>query len=307
MAGSSIGDLAPFLTIPVGLLSAVIAWRAGRAASRSAAVAEDQRQLTHVDRVAAWRPPMSMILSAVHTRWSTNEEVWTRGKATETGFRREDSLPWARLKAEHMHAEILVTGRLVNHTDTELLVSAGSMFSRGVSYPLRNEGLFLVGGEDRNNFILSPGEHQTFTWVDRRPAIDWLAHYRASEEGRMTELPKEVPDPRAENSIWQRVGQIWSHGASAMLRKREKVLMQGSFRVVADSRAAERVSTVWTARLSRSALQPRGRDADGELVWGLAPTIFGKVDDDVILYRSHIDVALARLKRPRVTHVPGRF
>jgi len=278
---AAISAVAATVSVPVAVASAVVAWRAGRAAKRAA---DQQNQLGHAAWVGSWQPTVDMVLDAVTYRWATDTEVWEPGAATDPGLVPGEGVSPRRARDERLHVEVVVSGRLVNHSSREVLATAHALRRRRVRFPLRNQGVFLVDGVDRHQAVVAANSTIAFRWIDRLPVDDWLRHLAASDRWPAFDVP---------------IG----------LRRRGRTdsLQSGGFRVVLDSRAAERVSEVWTAILERPAVRPCGRDDRDELLWAPAESASAPIDDDVIRYRCAADSTLAQLRPPRLRLVPGRL
>lgn len=279
----AIGAVVGLISLPVAVASAAFAWWAGRAAARSARAAEQQNQLGHADRLGSWQPSVDMVLDEVTFRWATREDVREPGDATDPGLSSTDAVSPGRAERDQLHVEVVVSGSLVNHTGREMLATAHALHRRRVRYPLQNQGVFLIDGEDRDQTVIAANATAAFRWIDRRPMAEWLLHRAVSDQRPASEDQVRVPRPR-------------EHHRSS-----------GGFRVVLDSRAAERVSEVWTALLERSPIRPAGRDQQDELLWGLAESASGPIDDDVVRYRCAADGTLAQLEPSGVRWVPGRL
>ena len=170
--------------------------------------------------------------------------------------------------------------------------------------PAYNECLFIVDEKDSSRFILAPEGEIRFTWIDRKSLNEWRAiHHATNEDAKKIDRDFEMRSERL--SPWRR-----------MLGKRETSYLdwsahersQAGFAVVADSRMATRVSTIWYVEPRQSAITPAPVDSDSKPIgWKLQPSVAGPIDDDVMEYRCFHNSALAQLEKPRVIHLPGRF
>lgn len=278
---ATISAVAATVSLPVAVASAVVAWRAGRAATRAA---DQQNQLGHAAWLGSWQPTVDMVLDAVTYRWATDAQVWEPGQQTDPGLAPGEGVSPDRARNERLHVEVVASGRLVNHAPREMLATAHALRRRQVRYPLRNQGVFLVDGVDRHQAVIAANSTVAFRWIDRRPVDDWLRQLAASDRWPTFDVP-------------------------IRLRRRDRALSSqaGGFCVVLDSRAAERVSEVWTAILERPAVRPCGRDDRDQLLWAPAASASAPIDDDVIRYRCAVDSTLAQLRQPRLSLVPGRL
>jgi hypothetical protein len=278
---ATISAVAATVSLPVAVASAVVAWRAGRAATRAA---DQQNQLGHAAWLGSWQPTVDMVLDAVTYRWATDAQVWEPGQQTDPGLAPGEGVSPDRARNERLHVEVVASGRLVNHAPREMLATAHALRRRQVRYPLRNQGVFLVDGVDRHQAVIAANSTVAFRWIDRRPVDDWLRQLAASDRWPTFDVP-------------------------IRLRRRDRTLSSqaGGFCVVLDSRAAERVSEVWTAILERPAVRPCGRDDRDQLLWAPAASASAPIDDDVIRYRCAVDSTLAQLRPPRLSLVPGRL
>ncbi|MGN6408329.1 MAG: hypothetical protein ACTHMH_08265 [Curtobacterium sp.] len=278
---ATISAVAATVSLPVAVASAVVAWRAGRANTRAA---DQQNQLGHAAWLGSWQPTVDMVLDAVTYRWATDAQVWEPGEQTDPGLAAGEGVSPDRARDERLHVEVVVSGRLVNHSPREMLATAHALRRRQVRYPLRNQGVFLVDGVDRHQAVIAANSTVAFRWIDRLPVDDWLRHLAVADRWAAFDVP--IPLRR---------------------RDRARSPQSGGFCVVLDSRAAERVSEVWTAILERPAVQPCGRDDRDQLLWAPAESASAPIDDDVIRYRCAADSTLAQLRPPRLRLVPGRL
>lgn len=291
------------------LVSAVFAIGSSRSSKRSAKVAVQQAQLTYQTNVGTWEPTVSFDIVGVRYRWAKDSIVWDEGAHADPGLRREDQVTRREAEQRGLFVEVLATGRLVNHRSRPVLLTFHDSDPNSRRLPLQNQRLFLIDGVDRRQATLAPGEELDVTWVDRRSFDQWREHCIAYEERNMWDDEElEPPSPSAWGEILEFCRRWRDPWFDSYQEWRSSVLGRSGFRVVVDSRVADRISEVWDAELGQSPVTPMGRDEHSrELLWRLRPNVSTPVDDDVVRYRCHQDTTLAQLERPRMRMVPGRF
>ncbi len=303
---TALGPISAFTAV----VSALIAWRSCSAARKSARIAEQQGQLTYMNMVTDWQPPVSFAIESVLYRWATNRDVWFDvGRSTDPGIGPDHEVLWAEAIDRELHAEIVISGCLTNCTSEQMLLTLRNTNRTSVRYPTRNEGVFLIGGKDVLQAVLAPKETIRFKWVDRRSFEEWRQLYVATERRNLFGDTSLKP-PRL--SMRRRLRALLAGPRSpfgdAEWAWGQELISQFGFEIVADSRMAERVSTVWSATLARAAITPSGRDEQSsELYWKLAGKPTEAIDDDVVIYRCRYDATLAQVTPPTWRHVPGRL
>lgn len=291
------------------LVSAVFAVGSSRSSKRSSEMAAQQTQLTYQHMVGRWEPMVSFDVVSVRYRWAKDSTVWDAGGHADPCLGREDRV--TRLEAEdrELFVEVLATGRLINHGRRPALLTFYDADPSPYRLPLRNQRLFLVDGADSRQTTLAPGDSLNVTWVDRRSFEEWREHSVAHEERNAWDDDElRPPSLSVLGSVIELCRRLWDPWHSSYQTWRSEVLGRSGFRVVVDSRVADRISEVWDAELGRSPITSTGRDETSQkLLWQLQPDATSPVDDDVVRYRCHQDTTLAQLKRPRMRTVPGRF
>jgi hypothetical protein len=79
------------------------------------------------------------------------------------------------------------------------------------------------------------------------------------------------------------------------------------FRIIGETRAAERLATIWNAEVTADPgeIVDRANNKFFDPVDGPC-TIPGPIDDDIIRYRVAYDPVLASIQRRRIIHLAGR-
>jgi hypothetical protein len=236
------------------------------------------------------------------------ESVTFRGptRIENGGFLLEaESQRWLEVESDHL--EIVVKGQLRNSLDQELLLTLRDhpTSDRLIWYRHRNQDVWCLGGQpvELGRSVLAARSETMFTWTDRQPPEMWatLRRSRTADAGD-TQARKA---PRLHPSDLLMLARNPRPSFAAALRAAR--LPRIGFRIVAETRASERLATIWNAevRADPSTLYDRTKKkffdpADGPY------TIQGPIDDDVIRYRVSYDPVLASVDRRRMIRLVGR-
>lgn len=291
------------VTAGAAVWSAISAMKSNKSEKASQKIAKRQAQLGFAEVVRAWQPAVAMDLMRVQYRWASNRYMWTdTGGPSEPDLAVNESVTISDADDKGVKVEIVLKGCLVNNTSEQMLLTVRGMRG-GVRYPLENEGLFVVNGEERSRFILEAHSKQEFTWVDRKSIADWRSIYHATDSGAST-VDRKFKHSLDHVKLRQR---LFGKRSIDLLDWAARVREQAGFVVVAESRMETRLSTIWHVEPGQSAIIPDFRSTRSESIsWKLRPTVKGPIDDDVILYRYFYSSALAQLDPPSIVHLPGR-
>lgn len=291
------------------LTAAYFAARSSGAARRSAHASEQQAELAFVESVRRWRPPITMNISSVKYRWSTDSAYTQLGASTDPGVTYDEKVTRKGAAEGRLCAEVVICGELFNTTPDSALLTIRRSKDSDIRYPLQNEGLFLVDGQDRNEWPLAAGGQANFTWIDRRSFEAWRHLYVATQTRNIwSDADLRTPSLHFWAGITSAVRKFINPSYDVVGRWKEHIVTGSGFKVVADNRTVERVSTVWCAALSKAPIEAFGRDADsGDLTWRLCRDPTGNIDDDIVHYRCYPDTTLAQISPPNYRAVPGRL
>ncbi|WP_193105072.1 hypothetical protein [Brachybacterium sp. FME24] len=268
-------------------------------------MAEMQAQLAYQTSVGRWDPPVSLEIRNVDYRWSTDGLVWSSGGRTDPGIEPEGRVTRDAAMEQGLFAEVILNGILVNHGARPMLLTFRDTDPRNWRFPLQNQRVVLIDGEDRDQATIDPSESLRFTWVDRRSFEAWREHHVAHEERNMWD-DEELEPPRP--TFFESFRMMCSRRYRPYLEWKREIHERSGFRIVVDSRTVERVSTVWSVQLGQSPLETAGRDeASQKLLWQIRSPASSPIDDDVVMYRCGQDATLAQLEEPLFRTVPGRF
>lgn len=236
--------------------------------------------------------------------------MWSpSGAATDPGVSADQEITWRDALERDLHAEIVISGKLVNRSSVDALLTIRSTRSSKVRYPLRNQGLFLLNGEDKHRAVLKDGDTLSFTWVDRRPFEEW----------RRLHVATKPNNPFGDDDLKHPRLPFWTQARNVLKRFGDpiedaysdwasEVISESGFKVVAETRVRERVSAVWDVELSQAPMEPHSQDVDSQqTLWKLNGGPDFPIDDDVVTYRCHQDATLAQVDPPARRHVPGRL
>lgn len=291
------------------LLAAGYAWRSSRVAKRAAGTATQQAHIQFVSMISEWQPSVTMTISDIGYRWSSNQSFLSSGKAgtsTDAGVFVDDLINPNHDVAKNLYAEIVINGQLKNNTNEELLLTFRGL-KDSIRYPLQNEGLLLVGGVERSFAVLAPGKRLLFTWIDRRSFDSWrLLHLALANPSEQKYLGMKFADERLIPQLRKDLKSVREPEKENKL-KIAGLLVQGSaFEIIAEKRMTERVATIWRAELRESAIKPVRSGPSDEILWKLSHRPVGDIDDNVLNFRYSANTALAQIEVPFVRRLPGR-
>ncbi len=295
-------------SVIVAVVAAIAAVRSSRASRSSAKIAEVQAQLSYQSLVGEAEPSAMLELDEVEYRWSSSGIVLTPGGATDAVVTREALVTLNEASSMGLHAEIVLRGRLVNQRSSQMLVTYKGSWADEVRYPLQNQSLFLIDGEEQQHMTVAANGSLDFVWVDRRSIDQWRQLYIAAEQPRAKDEELQIP----RGSFWERVAdEVQSlrdprYDRSSLWRA--KIRENNGFRLVVERRAAERIATVWTVTPHQAPVDRREWEhGEKKWRWGLREAVNAPIDDEVIFYRYTRDATLAQVDPPRERWVPGRF
>lgn len=291
-------DYLPYLAAAVALASAVFSYVSTSTARRGLAVARMTGQATYEGTRLSREPPLNLIIDSVSFREPTAVEYDSILLAGE-------SRAWAERDADHI--EVVVCGRMRNNLGQELLVTFWEhpTDSREVTYQHRNHSVWRLDGRivEFGRAVLSPKAQCSLTWVDRRPRTVWTEIYKLRQRNEWNDPELELP----KLGLVDRLRLLRRPGAAYARYLRARKIPRVGFQVIAETRATERVATVWTAEVTKAPIATAGRDEQGRvMVVADYQTIEGPIDDDVIYYRVAYDPVLASVDRPSTILLKGR-
>ncbi|MFE5501333.1 hypothetical protein ACFQ73_02125 [Amycolatopsis japonica] len=283
-------------SVVIALGSLLYSRRNTRTGKQSLDVASVVGQVNYENARANYTPAATLTLTEVEFRPPT---------ALAGGLLQSEAELWATTY-EPESAEIVARGRLVNNTDNELLLTLRDHPNsrRTTWYSYRNQSVFLLNGVEAQpgRAILPAGGEVTFEWIDRRSSAEWVTIYNLGTRYRSWTSSPVPPRP-----AWRRyVRALITLDIAAFT---SRAIARSGFYVVCDSRADERVATIWHAEVVATPVTLAGRNFDtNELEYETNPrTVAGPIDDDTIRYRVTYDSTLALLKTPKKRYLHGRF
>lgn len=155
--------VAAVVSAAVAIVAARIARQNAKDAKASAAATRIQADVAYAGLVAASPGTASsdVVLDRVSYRWAADGMRIAAPAGYATSVDGVDSVSFLTRRAavdKELFAEIVIDGTLKNTTDHEVLVTVRAR--RQVRYPLQNQGVFVVDGQDRHSMVLrsSPGK-----------------------------------------------------------------------------------------------------------------------------------------------------
>lgn len=149
--------------------------------------------------------------------------------------------------------------------------------------------------------ILPAGDKVTFEWIDRRTQQEWTTIDGIKDVHDGTSSPFQRP------LSWRDYlrAPFDSYAAGRVAQRR---IARSGFYLVCESRASERVATIWYAEVVQAPVTIDEYDIDTEHTTykPSIQTIAGPIDDDIIRYRVTFDPVLALLRPPRIRRLRGR-
>lgn len=297
------------LSALAAIVSAVVAVRSSAASRRSARMAERQVQLTYQESVGNWEPAVDLEILHVSYRWSKRGMVWEEGEWGDPGVGPHEWLTLKDIASRGLEVEVVLTGMLIHHGARSALLTAHDHDPSSRRMPLWNQRVFLIDGRATRKAVIPPGVRKRVTWIDRRSPEEWQEHHIAeSERNAWGDRELEPPTPSHQARIVDAIRQLRDPRYSRYLEWKAAVLRRSGFRLVIDTRAANRIPEVWDIQLGQSPLIPADRDEKTELLrWQVNSEASAPIDDEVVVYRCHRDMTFAQLETPRMRKVPGRF
>lgn len=291
-------DYLAYLAGAVGLISAFLSFLSIRTARRGLALARVTGQASFEGTRFNREPTLDLVLSSVTFRGPTRIDHADTLLSTE-------SEKWLEVDADHI--EVVVHGRIRNNHEQELLLTLRGhpVGRRNTWQEARNHEVWRLDGRVVNlgRAMLAANSEIEFTWIDRRPPELWAAIYNL-RAGSLRARPA-LKLPWLSISDWLFLARYPSVAFAKSLRMRKCPRI--GFQIIAETRATERMATVWTAEIV--ATPTTTLDQRGDLRIGAVTdpwTIRGPIDDDVIHYRVSYDPVLAPIDGRRIVTLPGR-
>ncbi|MDQ3578609.1 MAG: hypothetical protein M3443_13650 [Actinomycetota bacterium] len=270
--------------------------RSSRTGLRSLDVTSAVGQVNYENARASDSPAATLELTEVEYRVATARELESIVGA--------EARKWAS-DYEADHLEVVARGRLVNNCPYELLLSLRDHPNSGRSTlcGYRNQSVFLLDSiEVKYGWAILPGGAEvSFEWIDRRSPDEWIALHELDNPADGTSSPLLAP------VSWRNYLRATVDLNARIDLRRTKIARSG-FYVVCESRATERVATIWHAAVAATPVTITGRDSRTDRLQyeenlRLIP---GPIDDDTIRYRVTFDAVLAQLHTPRWRRLRGR-
>lgn len=282
-------------SVAIALGSLLYARRNARTGLRSLDVASAIGQVNYEHARAGITPAATLTLTEVEHRAPTALDL--------DGIVGVEARSWAE-RHEADSIEVVARGRLVNNTDHELLITVHDhpQSRRRTWYPYRNQSVMLLDGTPIGyRAVLSASGEAAFEWIDRRTQQEWITIRGLKDADDGTSSPFQRP------LSWRDFLRIPFDSYAASRVEQRKIARSG-FYVVCESRASERVGTIWYAEVVAAPVTIDEYDVDTEQTTykPSLQTIVGPIDDDIIRYRFTFDPAHALLRPPQVRYLRGR-
>ncbi|MGW4521132.1 hypothetical protein [Amycolatopsis sp. NPDC004378] len=283
-------------SLVIALGSLLYSRRSARTGRRSLDVASVIGQVNYENARAGHTPAATLVLTEVEHRPATARD--------QGGIVGAEARTWAE-QHEADSLEVVARGQLTNNTGHELLVTLRDhpRSRRQGRYSFRNQSVFILdcAEVDLGRTVLPAGADVTFEWIDRRTRQEWTVIHGLGDACDGTSSPFAV-------------GLSWRDYLKAPFdsyaaeRVRQRTIARSGFYIVCESRATERVATIWHAEVVQAPIAISGHNPDtGRVTYGpAARSVTGPIDDDIIRYRVTADPALALLRPPRLRYLRGR-
>lgn len=281
----------------IALASALFSYRGSRIARKSLELAHATGQAAYETAKVSHEPAASLFLNEVCYRGPTGREL--------DGIVGVESCNWVT-EWEPDSLEVVISGKLVNNLPQEVLLTCRDhpCSGRKVWYPYRNQSVFIIGGDEvkLGQTILRKGEDVTFTWIDRRPKLDWINIHNLNTKSVWDDPQRKIP----KLAWYETLSALWRR-EPLYLARRDKVARSG-FQLICESRNAQRLATIWEAEVVKPPVE-RGclRDEHGQLEFVESfETLSGPIDDSIVIYRVRFDSTLVNVKFSRLSILAGR-
>lgn len=280
----------------IALGSLLYARRSARTGRRSLDVASSIGQVNYENARAGSAPAATLTLTEVEHRTPTAMDL--------DGILGGEARSWAE-RHEADSIEVAARGTLVNNTDHELLLTLHDHpQSRRRTWSWhRNQSVLVLDGipASLNRAILPAGGEAAFEWIDRRTVEEWvtISGIKSAHDGTSSPFVRALS--------WRDYIRAPIDRYSA-LRVGERKIVRSGFYLVCETRACERVATIWFAEVVAAPVTIDEYDIDTQRTTYKPSfrTIAGPIDDDTIRYRVTFDPVLALLRPPRTRYLRGR-
>lgn len=281
------------LAIAVGSL--LYARRSSRTGMRSLDVASAVGQINYENARANHTPAATLTLTEVEHRAATALQF--------DGVLGAEALSCAKHESDSL--EVVARGHLSNNTDHELLLTLHDhpRSRRRTWYVHRNQSLLVLDDipAECNRAILPAGAKVAFTWIDRRTQDEWITirDLRIAHDG--------TSSPFLPGLSWRDYLRA-PFDSDAATRVEERKIDRSGFYLVCESRANERVATIWYAEVVKApvTIDEYNIQTQRTTYKPSIQTIAGPIDDDIVRYRVTTDPVLALLRPPRTRYLRGR-
>ncbi|BBH15781.1 hypothetical protein Back2_00680 [Nocardioides baekrokdamisoli] len=285
----------------VSSVAALASWRQARRSQRSADVSARKADIDFGLSLLGVRPAVYLEIDRVEYRW-----VAPMGRGMAERRVPTEAMTLDELIEAEIFGEVEMRGHLRNGDVPLLLTVRDHPHSLRDSWrPSENESVFRLGGprhEPQHRALLDAGATVKFVWTDRRSAVEWIG--LRSLHGRNLYGDPELVLPRLRLGDCLRQPHKMLDPAWRMHMRCVQIARSG-FELVAESRGADRLITVWRAEVVRTPMSSAGRVGD-TLAWTCQKPDTGPVDDDQVIYRYRFDNTLARLQPASARFLPGR-
>ncbi|MGW7533308.1 hypothetical protein [Amycolatopsis sp. NPDC054798] len=282
-------------SVAIALVSVLYARRSARTGIRSLDVASTIGQVNYEDARANHTPIATLTLTEVEHRTATAQY--------HDGLLGAEAHSWAE-RHESDNLEVVARGKLVNNTDHELLLTLHDHpQARRRSWAFhRNQSIMVLDGApaDLNRAVLPAGATTSFDWIDRRTQQEWISIQELDGAHDGTSSPFQRP------LSWRDYIKA-PFDLHSTRRIKERKISRSGFYLVCESRANERVATIWYAEVVEAPVAvDEYLDVDRTSYKPMLRTIPGPIDDDIIRYRVTFDPVLALLRPPKLRRLRGR-
>jgi hypothetical protein len=283
-------------SIAIAVGSLLYARRSARTGLRSLDVASTIGQVNYENARANHTPAATLTLTEVEHRAPTAPDP--------DGLLGYEARSWAE-RHESDSVEVVARGRLVNNTEHELLLTLHDhpQSHRRGRYRYRNQSVLVLDGTptELNRAILPAGAEAAFEWIDRRTQREWItiSDLKQAHDG--------TSSPFVPALSWRDYVRAPFDRFSAM-RVAERKIDRSGFYLVCESRANERVATIWYAEVVETPITIDDHNIDtGQTTYKPSHRKFpGPIDDEIIRYRVTFDPVLALLRTPKKRYLRGR-
>jgi hypothetical protein len=282
-------------SIAIALGSLLYARRNARTGLRSLDVASTIGQVNYENARANNTPAATLTLTEVEHRAPTALNL--------DGIIGDEARSWAE-RHEVDSIEVVARGRLVNNTDHELLITAHDhpQSRRRTWYRYRNQSVWVLDGTPiRHRTVLPAGGEAAFEWIDRHTQQEWIIIHGLEDADDGTSSPFQRP------LSWRDFLRV-PFDSHADRRVDQRKIARSGFYLVCESRASQRVATIWYAEVVEAPVTIDEYDVNTEQTTYKPSfqTIAGPIDDDIIRYRFTFDPVHALLRPPPVRYLRGR-